>query len=77
MNVEQKIKDLKANHFNNWSNTYRQVENELSDKQTLFCVCGKLATGLHEGRCRKFANKVAKETALRLEHLIGQAKVSG
>ena len=35
--------------------------------QTMFCICGKLATGLHEKNCRRFNEKVDKETARKLE----------
>lgn len=36
----------------------------------MFCVCGKLATGLHESSCRKFNKVVDAETVKRLNHLI-------
>ncbi len=76
MSLRQKIEYLKANHLSEWLETNRQVEEELSDKQAMCCVCGKLATGLHESRCKKFNKKVIAEAALRLKHLIEQAKVS-
>ena len=44
---------------------YNKTFDELSEQQTMFCCCGKLATGLHEIRCRKFADKVRKETLKR------------
>lgn len=61
MDLKQKTNYLKENHFNEWMKTYKQIENELSDKQTMFCICGKLATGLHESRCKKFNNKIMAE----------------
>jgi hypothetical protein len=45
------------------------VENELSKRQEYWCVCGRLATGLHESNCRKFKDKVNKETQKRMEAL--------
>lgn len=42
----------------------------MSDKQSMFCLCGRLATGLHENGCRKFQNKVTRETIKRLSHLL-------
>lgn len=50
-----------------WSLTYNRVFDEMSERQQLFCCCGKLATGLHESRCRKFQDRVRKETLRRLE----------
>lgn len=38
--------------------------------QPIFCVCGKLATGLHEANCRRFNKMVDKETCKRLEYLL-------
>ena len=49
-----------------WFSTRTKVEDELSAKQSIFCICGRLATGLHETRCRKFRNMVNRETEKRL-----------
>lgn len=43
-----------------------KVFDELSYAQPMFCVCGRLATGLHERACRKFNNKVDNVTYRRL-----------
>lgn len=37
---------------------YRKCENEVSDEHPFYCVCGRLATGLHEMRCAKFRQAV-------------------
>lgn len=50
-----------------WVKMRHVVFNEMSEQQTLFCVCGKLATGLHEDHCVKFNRLVDKETARRLD----------
>ena len=55
------------NYYTDYMRTHTQVFLELSDKQTMFCCCGKLATGLHERTCRKFNAMVNKETLKRLE----------
>lgn len=60
---------LQEHHFSEWLQMYKKVEYELSDKQELFCICGKLATGFHEMTCRKFHKKIANETVKRLKHL--------
>ena len=67
--IEKKEKLLNTN-FTEWIITRGKVEDELSEKQTMVCVCGKLATGMHERYCRKFQQKVDKETIKKLEHLI-------
>lgn len=70
MNIKQKLQYLQDNHFSEWLKTRRQVEIELSNSQSMFCVCGRLATGLHETHCRKFSKKVTSETMKRLSNLI-------
>ena len=70
MKKEEIINYLQENYFSDWVATRQLVENELSDKQSIFCVCGRLATGLHERNCRKFNNKVTNETVKRLRYLI-------
>lgn len=69
MNKSERIEFLKTNHSITWRGTRQKVFDELSDKQTMFCCCGKLATGLHEQNCRKFNTEVDNETANRLQNL--------
>lgn len=57
---------LKTHFFAEYIGTRCRVFNELSDKQLMFCVCGKLATGLHENRCSKFNRVVDIETINRM-----------
>ena len=70
MKKEEKLKYLQDNHFGEWLKTRKEMENEISDSQSMFCVCGRLATGLHESNCRKFHDKVTDETVKKLNHLI-------
>jgi hypothetical protein len=70
MKIHEKLKYIQDNHFSEWLKTRRGVENELSEKQSAFCICGRLATGLHESHCRKFQNAITRETLARLKHLI-------
>lgn len=49
---------------------YNETKLELSNKQTMFCICGKLATGLHEDHCSKFKKKVEKETVKKLQQIL-------
>jgi hypothetical protein len=67
--LSEKLSYLQKNHFSEWLSTKEKVKNELSDRQSIFCVCRKLATGLHESSCKKFSDLVIKETVKRLIHL--------
>jgi len=70
MKKEEKIRYLIKNYFDKWTITRTTVEDELSEKQSMICVCGRLATGLHERNCKKFQNNVNGKTVKRLKHLI-------
>ena len=70
MKLQEKLTHLQDSHFGEWLSKRREVADEISDKQSMFCVCGRLATGLHESNCRKLANKITNETVKRLEHLL-------
>ena len=70
MKIREKLEILQTKHMGYWLKTRRQVLDELSDRQSMFCVCGRLATGLHENNCRKFNDKVTRETVNRLKHLL-------
>lgn len=39
---------------------YMECEDEVSNEHPWFCVCGKLATGLHEMNCKKFKQAVER-----------------
>lgn len=64
----EQIVKLQENQFANGGgvSTRQKVFDELSERQTMYCCCGKLATGLHERNCKKFNDKVDIET---LKHL--------
>ena len=63
----EQIVKLQENQFaNGWVSTRQKVFDELSERQTMYCCCGKLATGLHERNCKKFNDKVDIETLKRL-----------
>jgi len=69
MKITEKLQYIQDNHFSDWLTMRREVHNEFSNKQSTFCVCGRLATGLHENCCKKFNNTVTIETLKRLKHL--------
>lgn len=70
MKKHEKLAYLKDADFGLFVKTRQMVFDELSDQQTMFCCCGKLATGLHEMNCTKFNNKVDSETIKRLSYLL-------
>lgn len=70
MKLTDKLKFIQDNYFSEWIKTRSIVSNEESEKNTMFCVCGKLATGLHESHCRKLSKRVTDITLKRLAHLI-------
>ena len=70
MKKYEKLEYLKTNYYGVFLTTHYQAFNDLSDQQTMFCCCGRLATGLHERHCRKFNDKVNSEVIRRLKHLL-------
>ena len=74
MKKHEKLAYLKDADFGLFVKTRQMVFDELSDQQTMFCCCGKLATGLHESNCTKFNNKVDAETIKRLSYLLPKEK---
>ena len=75
MKITNKLKYIQENYLGEWLKTRQETENELSDSQSMFCVCGRLATGLHESHCRKFQNKIINETLKKLGHLLTFAPI--
>lgn len=74
MKIQEKLEILQRDHMGEWLKMRRIVEDELSERQAMFCVCGRLATGLHEMNCSRFRNKVTAETVKRLAHLLKTEK---
>lgn len=70
MKYTDKLEYLQTNHFTTFVKTRQEVFDELSEQQTMFCCCGRLATGLHEKNCQKFNRKVNGETIKRLSDLL-------
>lgn len=70
MKFQEALELLQRDHGPAWLQMRQDVEDELSNKQPMFCVCGRLATGLHEMNCTRFRNKVTAETVKRLKHLV-------
>lgn len=76
MKYAEKLEYLQEHHLMTFIKTRQKVFDELSDQQTMFCCCGRLATGLHEMHCQKFKRKVNSETIKRLADLLPKNKKS-
>ena len=48
MKEKEKIDWLKSHCYSEFASMYGKVFDDLSETQPIFCVCGKLATGIHE-----------------------------
>ena len=70
MKYTDKLEYLQANHLMAFVKTRQEVFDELSEQHTMFCCCGKLATGNHEASCKKFNQRVNNETIKRLSDLL-------
>lgn len=72
MKTEAIIKYLTENHYQEFIETYKQVDQEFQEKYPLFCVCGKLSTGLHETYCKRAREAKYRQTIERLSHLLAK-----
>ena len=70
MKIQEKLNILQDKHFSEWLKTRREVADEESAKQSMFCMCGRLATGLHESHCTKLNKRITSITVKRLEYLL-------
>lgn len=70
MKLSEKLDYLLRHHRGEWLKVRQETKDELSARQSMFCFCGRLATGLHEMNCSRFRNKVTSETVKRLNHLL-------
>lgn len=66
----EKLNFLQNNHMGEWLKTRSECLDELSASCSMWCVCGKLCTGLHESYCRRFQDKVTSMTLGKLSHLL-------
>lgn len=56
---------------------HEEAWDEVSGEHTLFCVCGKLCTGLHETMCTKFRNVVERRFVRKCEEEIRKLGLAG
>jgi len=69
MKKQDKLIFLINNYPDLYTETFNKCKQELSDNQTIFCCCGRLATGLHERNCSKFKDKVDSAVIKELKYL--------
>jgi hypothetical protein len=72
MKLQEKLDALQTNHMSMWLSARQEAWDEMSDACSMFCVCGRLCTGLHEQNCRKFQDKVTKKAVEKLSYLLGR-----
>jgi hypothetical protein len=70
MKIAEKIAYLMENHPKEWREAHTTADTLVSSQCAMWCVCGKLCTGLHERTCARFKNKVNSEAAKQLKHLL-------
>lgn len=75
MKLQDKIDFFHNKYFSSWLAKRQEVEHRISDSNTMFCFCGRLATGFHESSCGKFRKAVDAQTVKELEHLIAAERL--
>lgn len=70
MRQSEKINYLIKNHYQQFVETYKDVDNEFQGKYRLFCICGTLNTGLHEMHCKSARAYKEKQVIKRLSKLL-------
>lgn len=74
MKYFEKLNYIQSNHMKNWLEERSVQLDKLSDACSVYCVCGRLCTGLHESQCKKFNDLVNRNTLINLKHLIPNNK---
>ena len=62
-----KMQELQDKDFKGWLLARQKTWDELSDVHDMFCVCGRLCTGLHEQSCKKFQDRINLMTIKKME----------
>lgn len=74
MTLNEKIEYLQEKYFTKWCEIRLSIAEKTADEQPLFCVCNKLATGLHEMTCRKLQKLINKKTVEALQEFLPKSK---
>ena len=70
MKTERIIKYLTENHYQEFIDTYKQVDQEFLEEYRMFCICGTLNTGLHEMYCKQSRDYKYRQVVKRLSYLL-------
>ena len=65
----ERIEFLQKYAMSDWLKARQEADNEISKECEMWCVCGKLCTGLHETYCQRFKSKVDGRAVEKLKHL--------
>ena len=65
--LNRDVQFLVENYKDDWYKIYTKEFRKLDEECSMFCVCGKLATGFHVDRCTKFRNEVYRRTVAQLK----------
>jgi len=72
----ERIAFLQKYAFSEWLKARQEANDEVSREHEMFCVCGRLCTGLHESSCKKFRDKVDGRAVEKLKYLWEEKKVT-
>ena len=56
------MRELDGITFEEHIQFYKTASAQVSEEHPMFCVCGRLCTGLHEMRCGRFLRAVESRT---------------
>lgn len=70
MKTERIIKYLTENHYQEFIDTYKQVDQEFQEEHRMFCICGTFNTGLHEMYCKRARDYKYRQVIERLSYLL-------
>ncbi len=65
----ERLAFLQKYAMGDWIKARQEADEEVSREHEMFCVCGRLCTGLHESGCRRFKAKVDTRSINKLKYL--------
>lgn len=70
--MDSKQKELYLNHYHwrYYQDKKSEIEGQMDDEYPIFCICGKLATGLHTMSCRRWRNHLTMHTVQTMKDML-------
>ena len=65
----EKLAFLQKYAMSDWLKARQEADEEVSKEHSMWCVCRRLCTGLHESSCKQFQNKVNTRAINKLKDL--------